>query len=230
MAILYIQKATTTDKGVPVTIHVVTSVRCLRNITGTTSFLTTVSSWPTLEAMVSMPAVDTQQYTLAPDGVSVFDSSLFDWATSLLLTNTDSWLMGGTTGILNLEEQTLESARTVKRQQITMARLVANRTYFVFQGKQIACDILSRSDIDGVNSEVALTGNLPVGFPMAWKAIDNSFVLIPDVATWTLFVQAMVAQGVSNFIRSERIKAIIDTATMEQLNQIYWDMELPVIP
>lgn len=97
-----------------------------------------------------------------------------------------------------------------KRAEINAARYKANTTTFPYGGKLIACDALSRSDIDGVNGYVALNGTLPVGFPNQWKAVDNTYVAIPDVATWNLFYTAMVAEGASNFAHSQTKKAAID--------------------
>lgn len=117
----------------------------------------------------------------------------------------------------------IEAMKQAKRDQINRARWEANSSSFTFAGKQIAADRLSRSDIDGVSNEVALTGNLPSSFPNAWKAIDNTYVSIPDVATWVAFVQAMVAQGSANFAHAQQLKAQLDSATtMEQVAAIQW--------
>lgn len=118
---------------------------------------------------------------------------------------------------------TLSELKALKRRDINSSWDSANASSFTFSGKQIACDKSSRSDIDGVNSEVALTGALPAAFPGAWKALDNSWVPIQDVATWTLFIQAMVAQGHQNFTRAQQRKAAIEAAqTPEELAAIAW--------
>jgi hypothetical protein len=114
-------------------------------------------------------------------------------------------------------------ARAAKNNQINQWRLDANNTSFMFQGHEIQCDKLSRGDIDGVCSEVSLTGSLPATFPGAWKTKDNAWVPIPDVATWTLFVQAMVAQGAVNFTHAQALKVQLASATtLAEVDAIVW--------
>ena len=118
---------------------------------------------------------------------------------------------------------TLEGVKASKRAQINAWRQQANESSFTFAGKQIACDRLSRGDIDGVTSEVAVTQALPATFPGGWKAVDNTYVPIPDVVTWVLFVKAMVAQGSANFAHSQALKTQVDVAaTMEEIDAIQW--------
>jgi hypothetical protein len=117
----------------------------------------------------------------------------------------------------------LAVAKAAKREEINRARLAANRTSFSFMGKDIAVDDVSRSDIDGVSDQVLLTGSFPAGFPNAWKAMDNTYVAIPDIDTWRAFVTAMTTQGALNFGRAQQRKAEIDAATtVEQVNAIAW--------
>jgi hypothetical protein len=121
------------------------------------------------------------------------------------------------------DPRTLEDIKAVKRQQINAARLFANRSQFSHQGKAIACDQLSRSDIDGVNGFVATNGALPPSFPGAWKCIDNTFLMVPDVAAWNALYASMVNQGAQNFLRSEALKAQIDAAASPgDLASIRW--------
>lgn len=116
------------------------------------------------------------------------------------------------------------AARVRKNSEINAWRWEANNTFFMFNGKQIACDQLSRSDITGVSNEVSLTGLLPASFPGAWKAMDNTYVQISDVATWTQFVKAMVAQGTANFVKAQQLKAMAAAATtVEQVESINWE-------
>ena len=124
----------------------------------------------------------------------------------------------------SVDDRTIERAREQKWNQIKSARMAANRGTFEFAGKRIYCDELSRSDIDGVNGEVSLTGSLPASFPLAWKAADNTFVPIPTVAAWTQFYQAMVSQGAANFAKSQAILALIQSAqTVAEVDAITWD-------
>ena len=65
--------------------------------------------------------------------------------------------------------KTLEDLKADKNSEINTARLTANQTTFSYQGKQVACDPLSRSDIDGINGYVATRGSLPVDWIGGWK-------------------------------------------------------------
>jgi hypothetical protein len=109
---------------------------------------------------------------------------------------------------------TIAEFSAAKNTEINAWRLAANLSTFTHGGKIIACDALSRSDIDGVNGYVALYGSLPPAFPGAWKAVDNSYLPIADVTAWKGFYAAMVAQGAANFAHTQALKgqlqAILD--------------------
>ena len=122
-----------------------------------------------------------------------------------------------------VDNRTLEEVKLLKNKEINTARTAANQSFFVFDGKQIAVDALSRSDIDGVSDIVTLTGSLPINWVGAWKAIDNTFVPIPDVATWTAFCSALVAQGTANFSHSQDLKTALAAATtIAEVEAIVW--------
>lgn len=117
----------------------------------------------------------------------------------------------------------LHEIKASKNAEINATRLAANRGTFQFDGRPIACDELSRSDIDGVNGYVGLTGRLPPDFPGVWKAADNSFVSIPSVQAWTDFYSAMVAAGTANFTVAQSLKAQLALAeTAEDIESIRW--------
>lgn len=117
----------------------------------------------------------------------------------------------------------LVAVKAAKNLQITLWRAAENQSYFTYAGKQIACDALSRSDIDAVANSIALTGGFPAGFPNAWKAMDNSYVAIPDVDTFKALHAAMTDQGTVNFGRSQTLKAALAAATtVEQIDAIVW--------
>jgi hypothetical protein len=118
---------------------------------------------------------------------------------------------------------TLAEYKSRKNLEINAARLTANRTAFTFGDKRVACDELSRSDIDGANGIISLTGELPVGWLGAWKAMDNTYISIPDVATWKSFYAAMIAQGTANFVKSQTLKTQLTAATTTaEVNSIVW--------
>jgi len=121
------------------------------------------------------------------------------------------------------DNRPISAIRATKNKEINESRLKANRSSFTYQAKQIACDELSRSDIDGVNGEVAITSALPANFPGGWKCMDNTYVSIPDVSAWTDFYLAMVAQGQANFLHAQNLKTQLAAATTkEQIEAIMW--------
>ena len=90
-------------------------------------------------------------------------------------------------------------------------------------GAVFACDELSRSDIDGITAFVRLYGAMPLAWPGAWKAKDNSFFPITTVAAWKAFVASMVAQGSANFAKAQALKARLEEATTgAQVAAIVW--------
>ena len=118
---------------------------------------------------------------------------------------------------------TLAELKVLKKAEITKARENASVGEFTFLSKQISCDALSRSDIDGTNGYVALFNDFPGGWPGAWKAVDNSYVPITDVAAWKEFYSAMVSQGTANFIKSQTLKSQVDACTTKaQVSAINW--------
>lgn len=123
----------------------------------------------------------------------------------------------------DIDERSIDEVRAAKNAEINAARLAANQSTFTFSGKAIACDQLSRSDIDGVNGIVTLTQALPPGFPMAWKAVDNTYVAIPSVSVWRDFYGAMVSQGLANFVRAQALKVAVSQAeTAADVEAIKW--------
>ena len=120
-------------------------------------------------------------------------------------------------------EVPLADLKAKKNAEINAARLAANLSAFTHAGKQIACDQLSRSDIDGTNGFVALYGALPPGWPGGWKAVDNTYVSIADVAAWRAFYSSMFAAGNANFAKSQALKTQLDAATTaEEVAAIAW--------
>lgn len=122
-----------------------------------------------------------------------------------------------------IDPRTLADLKALKNAEINAARLAANRGTFTFMGKQISCDELSRSDIDGLNGIVSLLGAMPPDWIGFWKTADNDYIAIPDVATWTGLYGAMVAQGQANFARSQALKAALAAAaTAAEVEAIAW--------
>jgi hypothetical protein len=121
------------------------------------------------------------------------------------------------------DAQALSDQRTAKNDQINAWRAEANLSTFPHAGKQIACDALSRSDIDGVANNIALSGGFPSGFPMAWKATDNTFIQLADVDAFKAMYASMTAQGTENFNHAQALKARLAAASSpEEIAAIAW--------
>lgn len=121
------------------------------------------------------------------------------------------------------QDELLGALKERKREEINEARLAANQASFTFRGKEVAADPLSRGDIDGVSSYVAMFNEFPQDFPMAWKCLDNSWVPLSGVADWKEFITAMVMQGQSNFAKSQALKTQLDSATTPtEVEAIKW--------
>lgn len=117
----------------------------------------------------------------------------------------------------------LATLKAAKNAEINAARLAANFTTFTHAGKVIACDQLSRSDIDGANGFVSIYGALPPGWPGGWKAVDNTYVTIATLNDWKSFYTSMFAAGNANFAKAQGLKATLAAATTaEQISAIQW--------
>lgn len=119
--------------------------------------------------------------------------------------------------------KTLSERKADKNAEINAARLAANRSTFTHAGKAIACDELSRGDIEGTSGFVTLYGGMPPGWPGGWKAVDNTYVAIPDVTAWKAFYASMYAAGIANFTKAQTLKAQLAAATTpKQVASIVW--------
>ncbi|MHB8123990.1 MAG: DUF4376 domain-containing protein [Desulfuromonadaceae bacterium] len=117
----------------------------------------------------------------------------------------------------------ITALKLAKNADINAARLAANFSTFPHAGKAIACDQLSRSDIDGTNGFVSLYGTLPPGWPGGWKAVDNTYVPISSVDGWKAFYSSMFAAGNANFAKAQALKTQLEAATTAaEVQAIVW--------
>lgn len=116
------------------------------------------------------------------------------------------------------------TARAAKREEVNKWRAAANSGSFTFAGRPVSVDDLSMKDIVSTNGKVIRTGTLPAGFPGVWKAEDNTYIPIETVQDWYALYDAMYDQGLSNFMRSEQLKAYIDdpARTMQEILDLTW--------
>lgn len=116
------------------------------------------------------------------------------------------------------DPRTLADLKAAKNDAINRARAAANSSYFVFQGKRIAADPLSRSDIDAAHGAILMLQALPPGWPGGWKSMENEIIPITTVAQWGQFYATMVATGTANFNHAQALKAqLADAQTPEEV-------------
>lgn len=122
-----------------------------------------------------------------------------------------------------LAADVLADLKAKKNADINRWRAEANSSTFTHLGKVIACDMLSRSDIDGVAGSISLTGAFPVGFPGAWKAADNTYIMMPTIDDFKAMYASMTAKGAENFAHSQALKAALALAeTRADFEAIVW--------
>lgn len=127
---------------------------------------------------------------------------------------------------LHPDPTSLAELKTSKNAEINEWRAAANLSTFPHAGKQVACDTLSRSDIDGVANNIALFGEFPFGFPGGWKATDNTMIPLIDVDAFRALYASMTAQGTENFNHAQALKVrLADASTPEEIAAIQWSDE-----
>lgn len=117
----------------------------------------------------------------------------------------------------------LLALKIAKNADINAWRAVANLTTFPHLGKLVACDQVSRSDIDAVANHIALFGTFTPDFPGAWKATDNTYLPMSEIEQFKAMYQSMAAQGTANFNHAQALKlqlALADTA--DEIVSIEW--------
>lgn len=124
-----------------------------------------------------------------------------------------------------LETASIGDLREAKNEQINAWKLDANSSYFEFAGKKIAYKESDRVEIQAINNVVTLTGTMPTwpDWPAAWKTLDNTWVPLPDVPTWTAFNIAIAERGTAHFKRAQELKAELASAnTAAEIEAITW--------
>ena len=123
-----------------------------------------------------------------------------------------------------IETAGLDEIKARRSAEITAAYLKANDTSFTFAEKEIQADAHAMKQINVTSSGIMRRNALVPGWPGVWKALDNSYVPIPDVATWWAMCDAIEATGHANFKKAQQLKAAISAATTaEQVAAIQWN-------
>lgn len=120
------------------------------------------------------------------------------------------------------DARTIEEARLAKNAEINAAKYAADQTSFTFSGKEIQADPHSMLQIQSTNGIILLTGVIPT-VAQSWKTLDNQYVSLPDIATWTQFYEAMVMKGAANHVKAQALKSQLAAAvTKEDIGKIKW--------
>lgn len=106
----------------------------------------------------------------------------------------------------DIQAAMLPALRKLRISQVTKLRTQVKDQRFKYAGKWFQTDDAAMKQISVTHGFVTGTGNLPPSFPGAWKAEDNSYLPIPDVAAWWAFYSALAAAGTANFVHSENLK------------------------
>jgi hypothetical protein len=122
-----------------------------------------------------------------------------------------------------VETASLAELRLRKVAEINAAHELANRTSFTFAGKEIQANEHSMVQIQMTDAGIRRRGALRSDWQGAWKTLSNGYVLIPDVATWDAFMDAIEVTGASNFNKAQQLKLDIALAQdEEQISLINW--------
>jgi hypothetical protein len=121
----------------------------------------------------------------------------------------------------------LETAKALKLDEITAAKVRADQDHFIFEGKRIRANADAMLQIQTTMNGVLARGRLRDDWPGGWLAMDGSVVPIPDVATWYRFHDAIEATGQVYYDRTRTLEALVSrAATLEEVQAIHWDMDL----
>ena len=120
------------------------------------------------------------------------------------------------------DDRSINDAKIHKNNYINESKILANQS-FTYSGKQIQADESSWKEIVGTHGWITATQSMPPGFPMQWKALDNTYVPITTVAEWLQFYGAALQRGVINFQRAQELKQQLAAATtLEEIDNISW--------
>lgn len=142
----------------------------------------------------------------------------------------NTWFISDEIAYNTLQQNILQDTKQEYLHKVNFWRQEANFGNFTFRGKEISCDALSRSDIDGANGYISLSQAFPITWLGKWKAVDNSYVDITTLEDWKDFYRTMIDNGTNNFIKSQLLKGYIMSCTnISQLKEVSWDFTPPVV-
>lgn len=205
-------------KGVVAAYHVVQEIQAARPFT---HMVVNVFSYASEEAFLSgATLLYNTQLSVPTDGMQgKMLAALEGW----LVTAPESPFVGGT--VVSDKSEDLSTLKQRKRAEITRQRVAADNDKFIYQSKMIKT--ADKDMFDLLIADARWRKGTPANWPGGWKAIDNSYVAISTVEEWDSFFIAMYDTGVANFVRSQKLKALLDEATTpDEVAVITWEMNL----
>lgn len=128
-------------------------------------------------------------------------------------------------------EVEIENLKKAVNKSINDKRLEVNYKSFPYRGFDIACDQLSRSDIEGTNGLIQILKKLPDNWIGYWKATDNRLAPVKTYADWNELYLSMFNQGMVHFSHANYLKAMLaDAKTYDEVKAINWYTPTPYIP
>lgn len=120
------------------------------------------------------------------------------------------WLEGAFTWV---EMASLEELRTAKNAQINAAWIAADSSAFSYAGETFRAEPDDVLRLNSINGYISLKREMPPDWIGVWKTMDDTFIALPDVASWEPFYTAFVMKGVTNYLAAQGLKAQLAAAT-----------------
>lgn len=213
-----ITKNWTSPSGVILSCHCAKSIEIRE-----TGCVLTVNSWPNFEASMADPRPSWQQEYSLPDTVLGVDP----------LARAETWLLTegqpffGGSRVVDMSSAVLDARKKAKNEYITHARNDADYGVFIFSDHPVRADVASQLRMTSIGLYVLSSNALPPDFNGQWKCADNTYLTIPNVATWLAFHGALRLLQATNHSQSELLKAAIEavssTTPPSILDAIVWD-------
>lgn len=114
-------------------------------------------------------------------------------------------------------------AKNAKLEQIIEWKQQANDGTFTHGGKVLSCAPGPAKEMSAIASYIALHSTYPPDFPLAWRAVDMTLLMLPTIVEFKAMFAAMTAQGLANFMHSEYLSAVLEQAdTPAEVAAIAW--------
>lgn len=111
------------------------------------------------------------------------------------------------------DPRTMDDLRVAKRDEINAAWIAADSRAFGYAGEQFRAGADDVLRLNSINGYISLMNEMPPGWIGVWKTMADTFIELPDVASWKPFYTAFVMKGVTNYLAAQGLKAQLAAAT-----------------